>query len=335
MTAGEKPDRLRIPLAALDLQLDLLAAVDDRVIDHLNRLDISGQAWRLDTITPAGPVRHDHADVPAELRDLAAQGLGGETMWVSAQMVTTIEQAAATLQAPDAGCLSAENVPHPAGTMWLAGDPLMITSVSGSGDSHPVIGVSWAVNLQELENVDGITKTVAMVTLLPWLRSDAGLPLLGQVTELPLSPSAASMLGIDSTTVTYATPTDWATAWPADYMEMARWMLAAWVFASQVLPRQIVSAARAVRRRAARIRPERPDWGDVHVMTLRVAPAGPGDHDDVDVAWAHQWAVRGHWRWQACGPGRGERKLIWIAPHTKGPEGAPLLEVDQVAKLVR
>lgn len=28
--------------------------------------------------------------------------------------------------------------------------------------------------------------------------------------------------------------------------------------------------------------------------------------------------VRGHWRWQACGVGRLERKLIWIAAHQKG-----------------
>lgn len=32
--------------------------------------------------------------------------------------------------------------------------------------------------------------------------------------------------------------------------------------------------------------------------------------------------VRGHWRNQACGAGRRDRKTIWIAPHTRGPDFA-------------
>lgn len=32
--------------------------------------------------------------------------------------------------------------------------------------------------------------------------------------------------------------------------------------------------------------------------------------------------VRGHWRNQAHGPGRGERKMIWINPHVRGPDFA-------------
>lgn len=37
-----------------------------------------------------------------------------------------------------------------------------------------------------------------------------------------------------------------------------------------------------------------------------------------------QWWVEGHWRQQACGPGRSQRKPTWIAPYIKGPTGAPL-----------
>jgi len=33
-----------------------------------------------------------------------------------------------------------------------------------------------------------------------------------------------------------------------------------------------------------------------------------------------QFVVRGHRRWQACGPKHSERKLIWINPFWKGPE---------------
>lgn len=34
------------------------------------------------------------------------------------------------------------------------------------------------------------------------------------------------------------------------------------------------------------------------------------------------FAVRGHYRWQACGPKHSERRLIWIAPFRKGSLGA-------------
>jgi hypothetical protein len=30
--------------------------------------------------------------------------------------------------------------------------------------------------------------------------------------------------------------------------------------------------------------------------------------------------VRGHYRWQACGPKHSQRKLIWIAPHLRGKD---------------
>lgn len=32
-----------------------------------------------------------------------------------------------------------------------------------------------------------------------------------------------------------------------------------------------------------------------------------------------RFCVRGHWRDQACGPGRRQRRRTWIAPHWKGP----------------
>lgn len=44
----------------------------------------------------------------------------------------------------------------------------------------------------------------------------------------------------------------------------------------------------------------------------------------------HRWVVRGHWKNQAHGRGRAERKLIWVPSHIKGPEGAPLLASEKV-----
>ncbi len=44
----------------------------------------------------------------------------------------------------------------------------------------------------------------------------------------------------------------------------------------------------------------------------------------------HRWIVRGHWTHQPHGPGGSLRKLIYRAPYTKGPEGAPLLITEKV-----
>lgn len=41
-----------------------------------------------------------------------------------------------------------------------------------------------------------------------------------------------------------------------------------------------------------------------------------------------QWTVRGHQRWQACGPEHRQRKLIWVPPYWKGPVDAPILRRD-------
>lgn len=37
-----------------------------------------------------------------------------------------------------------------------------------------------------------------------------------------------------------------------------------------------------------------------------------------------QVLVRGHWKRQPCGPGRTERRVIWIEPYPRGPEDAPI-----------
>ncbi len=41
-------------------------------------------------------------------------------------------------------------------------------------------------------------------------------------------------------------------------------------------------------------------------------------------AYNKRWWVGGHWRQQSWGPKHALRKPVWIAPHLKGPESAPL-----------
>ena len=48
-----------------------------------------------------------------------------------------------------------------------------------------------------------------------------------------------------------------------------------------------------------------------------------------------RWIVKGHPRLQACGPGRKDRKLIWINAHPAGPDGKPLRTREKVFAVVR
>lgn len=88
----------------------------------------------------------------------------------------------------------------------------------------------------------------------------------------------------------------------------------------------LTSANRASQRRIARVGLP---VDDVRVIALRNIPRAHVDGPE-DREWLHRWIVRGHWRRQPCGPGRQERRPIWIEPHIKGPEDAPLLGGEKV-----
>ncbi|OWM07725.1 hypothetical protein B7435_07290 [Mycolicibacterium peregrinum] len=48
-----------------------------------------------------------------------------------------------------------------------------------------------------------------------------------------------------------------------------------------------------------------------------------------------RWWVGPHWRQQPCGPGRTQRKPVFIAPYVKGPEDKPLVAKERVNVLRR
>lgn len=75
--------------------------------------------------------------------------------------------------------------------------------------------------------------------------------------------------------------------------------------------------------------------GDVTVVRLRYQPhdvPAPGSLGGRE--YQHRWVVRGHWRRQYY-PSRGSHMPIWINPHIKGPEGAPLKTGERVNAWVR
>lgn len=70
----------------------------------------------------------------------------------------------------------------------------------------------------------------------------------------------------------------------------------------------------------------------VRLVDLRTVrhPSEPSDDEQEARSYTRRWLVRGHWRQQACGPRRSQRKPVWIAPYVKGPEGTPLVVGEHV-----
>lgn len=113
---------------------------------------------------------------------------------------------------------------------------------------------------------------------------------------------------------------------------MMRWLYALWVVMNQEIAHIVEEHPdRSTKRRLERMKipPQ------VSVITLR-RPANPHRQDgESQVEWQHHWYVRSHPRWQACGPGRKERKLIMVPGHFKGNLDAPLKQTSKVYRVAR
>lgn len=86
--------------------------------------------------------------------------------------------------------------------------------------------------------------------------------------------------------------------------------------------------------RAARRRIEKQGKTPPRVRVISLRRRAGESSGDSDREYHHQWIVRGHWR-QQWYPERQVHRPIWIAPHIKGPEGAPLLGGEKVYALKR
>lgn len=108
-----------------------------------------------------------------------------------------------------------------------------------------------------------------------------------------------------------------------------RWLGAAW----ELMQTPTVSEtsklpvpAKVAKKRAKKGREVPP----VRIVNLRPLRNEHVTHSPSGRRYTHRWLVRGHWRNQACGPKRAERKRIWVPAYTKGPDGAPLIGGDVV-----
>lgn len=108
-------------------------------------------------------------------------------------------------------------------------------------------------------------------------------------------------------------------------------LLAVWLLMRQPLARTTdIEPDRATRKRLRRAGQESKP---VRVIELRRAPSSSSQGDG-ESNYHHQWIVKGHWR-QHWYPKREVHRPVWIAPHIKGPEGAPLIGGEKVYALKR
>lgn len=60
------------------------------------------------------------------------------------------------------------------------------------------------------------------------------------------------------------------------------------------------------------------------VMLRRALHRSAGSLLENPREWSTRWWVGGHWRQQACGEARKERRPTWVSPYIKGPDDKPI-----------
>jgi hypothetical protein len=103
---------------------------------------------------------------------------------------------------------------------------------------------------------------------------------------------------------------------------------AAWILMQQSLAAATdLEPPRAARRRLKRTGHEP---SSVRLVELRRPHSASSESESIiSREYHHQWIVRGHWR-QQWYPTRQVHRPVWIAPHVKGPNDAPLIGGEKV-----
>ncbi|MFD4547277.1 hypothetical protein [Streptomyces sp. NPDC058466] len=238
--------------------------------------------------------------VPASvLASHAVQGArDGEMYHVSSDMTELAMSAAGSLPEFE---VSPEDFPSPVGLMLLGGPGL-----TAAGELAAVQGLVWFCGAHSAWFYP-VRATAEVFT-----DRKHRAQMLGRVGKLiTLGDAAACQYGrtLPSSNTTFA-------------LQVFR---TAWLLMQQTLALATdVEPDRATRKRLRRAGYEPKP---IRVIELR-RPAHSGSGDG-SREFHHQWIVRGHWR-QQWYPAREVHRPVWIAPHIKGPEGAPLIGGEKV-----
>jgi hypothetical protein len=239
-----------------------------------------------------------------------------ELYFVSDAMAQLADAAGKTLPAFK---VDEEDLPSPAGLM-LFEHPLHDVIVESDGIDTKIQAVSWSIARN-----DELGPSL-------WLSFYANLDHSRDEIEARYGPVLG---GIPK--LFYSHDCEWSFNSghrPGDRDALSIWgriVISTWLLMRQPLTTETdVPTPRAVRKRLARAGHKA---APVRVIELR-RPKSSGEPGAGESNYHHQWIVRGHWR-QHWYPKRQVHRPVWIAPHIKGPEGAPLIGGEKVYALKR
>jgi hypothetical protein len=236
-----------------------------------------------------------------DLQDTVAAALKGDLYFVSAPMATLAATAGQSL--PIFG-MQPEDLPSPHGVLLFERTPPLLHGPDADDKSVNVNGAAWT-------SVDGGFWIIPIAQECAHLRPTLGGPvILPFCAEGDMPPFTRDKVLMDHLITT---------------------VRSSWLLMQQPLSENTETQPdRATRKRLRRAGHEP---APVRVIELR-RPKTTSSHGDSDREYHHQWIVRGHWRnhWH---PKRQVHRPVWIAPHVKGPEGAPLIGGEKVYALKR
>ncbi|MEW2093898.1 hypothetical protein AB0932_30115 [Streptomyces sp. NPDC006682] len=249
--------------------------------------------------------------IDAEYLGTAVEGsLGGALFAVTSAMG---ELAAVAGQSLDLFDMEVQDLPAPSGLLIFEEPPHLLQGVDADGSPTTVQGATWTVR-------DDGQGPYAWITPIAVTCDHGGLT-LGGPALIPFSMSEYLASAGQSEMTREKNLFDF----------LLTTIRAAWLLMRQPLAETSdVLPSRAVRKRLHRVGHEP---APVRLIELR-RPKSGGGQGDGDRGYHHQWIVRGHWR-QQWHPKRQVHRPVWIAPHVKGPDGAPLIGGEKVNVLKR
>lgn len=284
------------------------------------------------------PLGDDYSAANLIVKNEIERLTAAELFHVTAEMMALAKAAAPTLPSFN---LMPEDIPAPAGFVYF--ETPMDTGPRADQNEADVVGASWGPLDGHLPGADWSLGGLWIT----WYTSRDSM-LRSGVERGTITPAQADLIArnrgpllVDNETqVGFSTgpaisQNGVMTAWE-DFTGTARWLLilkSIWLLMSQSLTSvEDVKLDRPTRRRMQRAGIDPPR---VRIIALRRPRSDNESEATSDREWHHRWVVRGHWRMQPYGPARSRVRPVWIAPHVKGPEGAPLLGGEKVYALRR
>lgn len=261
-----------------------------------------------DYLAAAHGLRETEQDLLLGLRRAA---LHGQQWWIDRDAGLLVDAAAATIPA-DGVTLDRDRYSGTGGVMFFE-SPLMVDLPQHTGDPVSVDAVLWCTAASD---ETGETEDGGVV-----IRLVRDVPFGCAIYLLHFEPDAGYLcVGGSALLFDTATPPRWASGALGG---VTRWVAALFRLAAQP---ELIEQSESVPDRATRRRAERAGHpSKVTIVRLRQRRINRPDPDDTGRHLTHRHVVEGHWKWQPYGPGRTERRYIYVAPYVRGPDGAELV----------